>query len=357
MKKFLKIVVVIFLWCNTATAESELPPCLVGDSMKWTNCYGSYNDQDVTDYIKKKSPKMEELYPNSYFTENYDGEFGSQPGLKNGHGIRNLYLNDEIFSTYEGKFSNNQRNGFGVYANVKKNYKYIGNYKNGFRNGQGTLTDSDGTELAGVWKDNKFNGQGTHIWPDGVKYVGEFKDSKPHGQGTYIWPDGVKYVGEFKDGKEHGQGTYTYPDGQKFVGEFKDGKEHGQGTHTWPDGQKFVGEFKDGKENGQGTHTWPSGVKEVAVYKDGEIVKIVSSTVKKESSNSSSSSSSLTGYKHCKNVWGKLINIRDRYSKNSSDYYRLDALVQTAFDLWTAYKGTNAKDTGNCDRLLSLGNN
>ena len=311
MKKFLKIVVVIFLWCNTATAESELPPCLVGDSMKWTNCYGSYNDQDVTDYIKKKSPKMEELYPNSYFTENYDGEFGSQPGLKNGHGIRNLYLNDEIFSTYEGKFSNNQRNGFGVYANVKKNYKYIGNYKNGFRNGQGTLTDSDGTELAGVWKDNKFNGQGTHIWPDGVKYVGEFKDSKPHGQGTY----------------------------------------------TYPDGQKFVGEFKDGEKNGQGTHTWPSGVKEVAVYKDGEIVKIVSSTVKKESSNSSSSSSSLSGYKHCKNVWGKLINIRDRYSKNSSDYYRLDALVQTAFDLWTAYKGTNAKDTGNCDRLLSLGNN
>ncbi len=67
--------------------------------------------------------------------------------------------------------------------------------------------------------------------------------------------------------------------------------------------------------------------------------------------------SSLSGYKHCKNVWVKLINIRDGYSKNSSDYYRLDALVQTAFDLWTAYKGTNAKDTGNCDRLLSLGNN
>ena len=67
--------------------------------------------------------------------------------------------------------------------------------------------------------------------------------------------------------------------------------------------------------------------------------------------------SSLSGYKHCKNVWVKLINIRDGYSKNSSDYYRLDALVQTAFDMWTAYQGTNAKDTGNCDRLLSFGNN
>ena len=65
--------------------------------------------------------------------------------------------------------------------------------------------------------------------------------------------------------------------------------------------------------------------------------------------------SSLSGYQHCKNVWIKLINIRDGYSKNSSDYYRLDAYTQTAFDMWTAYKGTNAKDTGNCDRLLSLG--
>jgi hypothetical protein len=180
--------------------------------------------------------------------------------------------------------------------------------------------------------------------------------------GNYTNSDGNKYVGEFKDGEYHGQGTHTWPDGEKFVGEFKDGKKNGQGTHTWPDGQKFVGEFKDGKQHGQGTYTWLSGDKEVAVYKDGEVVKIISSTIKKESSSSSSSSSTfssstLSGYKHCKSVWSKLINIRDRYSKNSSNYYRLDALVQTAFDLWTAYKGTNAKDTGNCDRLLSLGNN
>ena len=276
----------IFLWCNTATAESLLTPCQGEDRMQWTNCYGSYSDRDVTDYIKKKFPEMEELYPNSYYTENYDGEFGSQPGLKNGHGIRNLYLNDEIYSTYEGKYFNDQRNGYGVYTNVKRNWKHKGNYKNDLR---------------------------------------------------------------------HGQGTYTGLDGQKFVGEFKNDLRNGQGTHTWADGDKFVVEYKDGKKNGQGTYTWADGDKEVAVYKDGEVVKIISSTKKKESSSTSSSSSTLSGYKHCKNVWGKLINIRDRYSKNSSDYYRLDALVQTAFDLWTAYKGTNAKDYGNCDRLLSLG--
>ena len=79
MKTFYKIVVIIFLWCHTATAESVLPPCQGEDSMQWTNCYGSYNYRDVTDYILKKFPKMEELYPNSYYTENYDGEFLMNP--------------------------------------------------------------------------------------------------------------------------------------------------------------------------------------------------------------------------------------------------------------------------------------
>ena len=238
----------IFLWCNTATAESELPPCQGEDSMQWTNCYGSYNDRDITDYIKKNFPKMEELYPNTYYTRDYDGEFGSQPGLRNGHGISNLYLNDELYSTYEGEYFNDQRNGYGVYENIMKS---------------------------------------------------------------------VKYVGEYKDGKKNGQGTYTRDDGVKFVGEFKDGLANGQGTHTWPDGQKFVGEFKDGKRNGQGTHTWPNGDKEVAVYKDGEIVKIVSSNVKKESSGGSKT---LTGYTYItmmdkgiadNGIWGTRCNYSD----------------------------------------------
>ena len=57
------------------------------------------------------------------------------------------------------------------------------------------------------------------------KYVGEFKDGKPNGQGTLTLSDGTKYVGEFKDGLENGQGTLTSYDGSKYVGEFKNGKE------------------------------------------------------------------------------------------------------------------------------------
>ena len=57
-----------------------------------------------------------------------------------------------------------------------------------------------------------------------MKYVGEYKDGIPNGQGTITWSDGRKYVGEFKDGKKHGQGTSTYNDGGKYEGEWKDGE-------------------------------------------------------------------------------------------------------------------------------------
>ena len=72
---------------------------------------------------------------------------------------------------------------------------------------------------------------GTVTFASGDKYVGEYKDGKRNGQGTATFPSGSKYVGEFKDGKYNGQGTYTFANGSKYVGEFKDDKRHGQGTY------------------------------------------------------------------------------------------------------------------------------
>ena len=48
-----------------------------------------------------------------------------------------------------------------------------------------------------------------YLWENGTKYMGEWKDVKKHGQGTETWSNGEKYVGEFKDGKYNGQGTLT----------------------------------------------------------------------------------------------------------------------------------------------------
>jgi hypothetical protein len=57
-------------------------------------------------------------------------------------------------------------------------------------------------------------------------YVGDYKDGMPNGQGTLSFPNGDTYVGEWKDGMRHGQGTFKNGDGEfeglSFVGEWKD---------------------------------------------------------------------------------------------------------------------------------------
>ena len=76
------------------------------------------------------------------------------------------------------------------------------------------------------------NGQGTYNYPNsGNKYVGQWKDYKRDGQGTFTWANGDKYVGEFKDGNLHGQGTLNYASGENYVGELKYGNLQQQMVH------------------------------------------------------------------------------------------------------------------------------
>jgi len=101
-----------------------------------------------------------------------------------------------------------------------------------------------------IFGDYIFDGLGSLTHPDGRKYVGEWKDGRKNGQGTETetWSvDGDKYEGEFKDGKRHGQGTYTSSYVGKYEGEYKEGEFHGQGKRTYLNGEKYEGEWKNGK--------------------------------------------------------------------------------------------------------------
>ena len=133
----------------------------------------------------------------------------------------------DIHPQYKGDVENGKPNGLGVIINTNKG-KYVGEWKDGIKQGQGTFTYGKGK------------------W-EGEKYEGEFKDGYRHGQGTYTWSDGDKYVGEFKDDKPNGKGTYTWSDGRKYEGEFEDGIKHGQGTWTSIKGYKYVGEWRENK--------------------------------------------------------------------------------------------------------------
>jgi hypothetical protein len=79
----------------------------------------------------------------------------------------------------------------------------------------------------------------TWTFSSGSKYVGEWKDDKRTGQGTFTFgPEsewaGDKYVGEWKDNKLNGQGIYTHADGTVEEGIWKNSKFQYAKTLTKP---------------------------------------------------------------------------------------------------------------------------
>ena len=102
------------------------------------------------------------------------------------------------------------------------------------------------SELTARWH----NCFGSYPFDNGGKYVGEWKDDEKQGQGTYTFASGSKYVGQFQDSDLNGQGTYTWSTapnkGDKYVGEWKDGKKHGQGTYTFAGGETSKGYYMNG---------------------------------------------------------------------------------------------------------------
>ena len=209
----------------------------------------------------------------------------------------------------------NWDNCFGTYTWASGS-KYIGEYKDGKKHGQGAHTQANGNKYVGEFKDDKRHGQGTYNWKDGRIWVGEWENGELSGYaitydasgsinqegifkngkflrslpkcegsysvttwtncfGTFTYTNG-DYVGAWKNGKRNGQGTYTYASGNKYVGEFEDGKRQGQGTYyyladnQWK-GDKYVGEYKDDKRHGQGTYTYANGAKEVGAWENSKL--------------------------------------------------------------------------------------
>ena len=293
MKKLLGIVVLGLLWCNTSFAESSLPPCQGEDDTQWTNCFGTYENKDIS-----KPDDFNEL------TRSYTGEFGSAPGKREGKGKSKTYKDGKPLAKYSGEYKDDLANGQGTYVDEKR--KYVGEYKDGLPNGQGTFTHANGSKYVGEYKDGVMHGQGTYTWSDGEKHVGEYENGKAHGQGTKTYPAGHyevlknhgivyfdKYVGEWVNNERHGQGTITLADGTEHVTEWKNDKfekvssekselkseeqvkdeeqsESKDETVTYANGDKYVGVLQDGQRHGQGTMTYANGDEYVGTWSNDQ---------------------------------------------------------------------------------------
>jgi hypothetical protein len=105
---------------------------------------------------------------------------------------------------YNGTFQNDGRNGRGV--EVAGANKYVGDWKDNEKNGNGKLFYDSVLIYEGDWTDDQFNGIGKRFFFDGSYYYGEFKNNQRNGLGIQYWRDGTKYVGEFKKDLLSGSG-------------------------------------------------------------------------------------------------------------------------------------------------------
>ena len=159
-------------------------------------------------------------------------------------------------------------------------HSYIGEFKNGGRDGQGFLSMPFGRTIEGFWRKNDLvegtytnggnvftgqwqlrerNGHGVLRYSDGRIYEGEFKSGLRTGRGTMTWSDGRSYVGDFVQGKRTGKGTMVYPDGRVYIGDFENGERTGNGVMMLPNGDRLEGPFLDGKYLGPKSSNFAKG--------------------------------------------------------------------------------------------------
>lgn len=122
---------------------------------------------------------------NLYYPGNisYKGSF--RMGHRNGYG--KAIFNDG--STYEGQWTNNMMEGKGVYSFGKK-YRYTGDFHLNKFEGQGKLTTPEG-EHEGAFKDSKPHGYGIMTSArSGNRLEGNWVDGKKEGQFTLTKSDG-----------------------------------------------------------------------------------------------------------------------------------------------------------------------
>lgn len=211
--------------------------------------------------------------------------------------------------------------------------KYVGEFRNGKRNGQGTMLFVNGTRYVGGWRNDRRHGQGIDIdslgevkkfnWVDGsilehtegrlAPCQGSNAERWTHCIGSITTANGHKYSGEISEGKPNGEGTLQYLDGRKYSGEFQNGVPHGQGTETnalgaiktgyWTSNNltfgidssssmcsgvytknwnncfgtrtdsannRYAGEFRDGQPNGVGILTYADGSKYAGAFKNSD---------------------------------------------------------------------------------------
>ncbi|CAJ0968670.1 unnamed protein product [Ranitomeya imitator] len=121
-----------------------------------------------------------------------------------------------------------------------KDATYEGRWISGKPHGRGVLSWPDGRIYTGDFRNGLEDGYGEYILPNKVlkkndRYLGNWKDGKMCGQGTFWYANGEVYEGCFQDNNRHGHGLLrsgklTSSSPSMFIGQWVFDKKTGYGV-------------------------------------------------------------------------------------------------------------------------------
>lgn len=180
----------------------------------------------------------------------YNGDW--KEGKLDGSG----YLIFDSSNTYSGEWEDDKRNGYGdaVFYNGDC---YFGTWENDEKSGYGKYLWKNGDVYEGEWKEDFQNGYGVYTTKN-YKYFGQWEQGWINGIGKieYYNPDGsIKgwYVGNFVENKKSGKGEYHFANGNIYEGEFINDTFNGYGIFYFKNGNRYEGEFENGQIKGAGS--------------------------------------------------------------------------------------------------------
>lgn len=240
-------------------------------------------------HVSDKAPKNNISYKGDKVISNFDHFMPYVGPIKNGNAEGNGHATLSSGS-YWGSFKNNKMSGKGVKYSLSGE-KSEGEFENNYIK-KGEILKFDGRRIIGQFKEGFLDGFGTVIFPDGTIYNGNFIDGLAVGIGEIVnidgtttktsfhevelkgkakikFPNGTTFSGDTKNGKMEGEGKVNFPCGCYYEGDFKNDKFDGNGVFKLHYGGKYIGQFKGGKLDGKGEMVLPTGEKYVGEFKNG----------------------------------------------------------------------------------------
>lgn len=137
-------------------------------------------------------------------------------------------------NTYQGQWAKGRREGLGEH--ITGNTKYVGEYKAGLREGDGTLWTRSSPDAPwnrvykGGWKNNARHGRGVNFYSNGDVYDGFFENGERSAIGKLFYANGDRVEGQFRHDKIEGWATLYRHNGDWFEGYWRNNMREGPGV-------------------------------------------------------------------------------------------------------------------------------